>query len=61
MARPRMPYRLSKHRRNDKKTGQGIESRSWYIFFRDHLQREQKLKGTSDMRTSEYIARNVSI
>jgi site-specific recombinase XerC len=59
MARPRKPYRVRKHTRKDKKTGERKESFRWNIIFRDHLDIERKLTGTTDESTSEYIARNI--
>ena len=60
MARRRNPYSVRKHKRKDKKTNKTIESFNWNIYFRDHLQIERKLTGTSDKQTSEYIAKKVT-
>jgi len=59
MARKRKEYRISKHRRVDKKSGNIKESHKWNIYFRDHLDIERKLAGSSDKSTTDYIARNL--
>ena len=59
MARPRKQYRICKHRYISKKTGKAKESLKWNVYFRDYLQIERKLTGSSDKSTTEYIAKNV--
>ena len=59
MARPRRQYRICKHCRIDKKTGEKKESYKWNIYFIDHLQIERRLSGTPDKSTTEYIAKNI--
>lgn len=53
MARLRKPYSV---RKKQEKNG---PSRKYHIFFRDHLDIERKLTGTTDKATTEYIAKNI--
>lgn len=46
-------------KRTDKKTGETIISRKYYLYFRDHLKREQTLTGFTDKTATEELGRKI--
>ncbi len=59
MSRPRKEYSVRKKRYTNA-AGQKVESKAYYIHFRDHFDIQRKIEGTSDKSTSGYIGKNLS-